>query len=272
MKTQVESKAFPYAGYYIMREGNFYMIIDCIPLDPKVPLGHIHNNRLGFELFANNKSFIIDPGSYVYTADKNMRNLFRSTQYHNTAVIDKEEQNRFDNNIFKVETDAGVKINKWESNKDYDFLDAEHTGYLRLKNKVLHRRQIYFNKREGKYWIIKDIFIGEGEHLFELYFHFALTDIDYDKEDPVVVKSKAEDGYNLAIVPLKKQDITVEILKGWTSSRYGEKIEAPVVKYSKKSIAPTSLINILVPFKDSMEISLTINKVLSDIKGTEFKI
>jgi uncharacterized heparinase superfamily protein len=96
MTAPLESKAFPQGGFYIMRHGDLYMIVDCVPADPKSPSGHKHNSRLSFELFACDKSFIIDPGTYIYTADKEMRNLFRSTKYHNTIVVDGEEQNRFE--------------------------------------------------------------------------------------------------------------------------------------------------------------------------------
>jgi uncharacterized heparinase superfamily protein len=87
---QLRSKAFAKGGFYIMRHDDLYMIIDGIPADPKAPSGHKHNSRMSFELFAGDKSFIIDPGSYIYTADKKMRNLFRSTKFHNTVVVDGE--------------------------------------------------------------------------------------------------------------------------------------------------------------------------------------
>ena len=44
---------------------------------------------------------------------------------------------------------------------------AEHYGYP-----VIHRRTVVFNKRE-RAWVIDDEFIGEGEHLYEVRFHFA---------------------------------------------------------------------------------------------------
>lgn len=119
----------------MMRHKDLYMIIDCVPADPKAPSGHKHNSRLSFELFDFDKSFIIDPGAYIYTADKEMRNLFRSTNYHNTVVVDGEEQNRFDEDeLFTMGLDAIVTVNKWLVTENYDFLDTEHNGYVALKN------------------------------------------------------------------------------------------------------------------------------------------
>jgi len=239
-----------------MRHGDLYMIIDCVPADPTAPSGHKHNSRLSFELFACDKSFIIDPGAYVYTADKEMRNLFRSTKYHNTVVVDGEEQNRFnEDQLFTMNLDAIVKVNKWEVTDKYDFLDAEHNGYSRLK--VVHRRQIYFNKEE-KYWVIKDMLTGEGgyKHKFELYFHFAPMDLKKAK-DELVIETENKTGANIIIVPLETEGIKMEIENGWVSYSYGRKVEAPIVKYSKTAEVPAEFVTCIaagwVPFVEEIE-------------------
>ncbi len=239
----LNSKAFPTGGFYITRHSDLYMIIDYVPADPKSPSGHKHNSRLDFELFAYDKSFIIDPGAYIYTADKEMRNLFRSTKYHNTVVVDGEEQNRFDEDeLFTMERDATVKVNKWLVTENYDFLDAEHDGYTRLKNPVVHRRQIYFNKEE-QYWVIKDMLTGEGgyKHKFDLYFHFAPMDLKKEK-DELVIETGNKNGANIAIAPLVTDGLKLEIKNGWVSHSYGTKVEAPIVKYSKTAEVPAEFV------------------------------
>jgi uncharacterized heparinase superfamily protein len=217
------------------------MIIDCVPADPKSPSGHKHNSRMSFELFAYDKSFIIDPGAYIYTADKEMRNLFRSTKYHNTVVVDGEEQNRFDEDaLFAMGFDATVKVNRWLVTENCDLLDAEHNGYSRLN--VVHRRQIYFNKEE-KYWVIKDMLTGEGgyKHKFELYFHFAPMDLKKEK-DELVIETGNETGANIAIMPLETDGLKLAIENGWVSYSYGRKVEAPIVKYSKTAEVPAEFV------------------------------
>ena len=245
MTIQLESKAFHKGGFYIMRHSDLYMIIDCVPADPKAPSGHKHNSRLSFELFAYNKSFIIDPGAYIYTADKEMRNLFRSTKYHNTVVVDGEEQNRFDEDeLFTMKLDAAVKVNRWLVTENHDFLDAEHNGYARLKNPVVHRRQIYFNKEE-QYWVIKDKLTGEGgyKHKFDLYFHFAPMELK--KKNELGIETDNKNGTNIMIVPLETEGIEMEIETGWVSYSYGKKVEAPIVKYSKTAEVPTEFVTVI---------------------------
>lgn len=259
-KAALSSKVASNGGFYIMRKDNLYLMTDCVPAAPKTPSGHKHNSRLSFELFAYDKSFIIDPGAYIYTANKEMRNLFRSTKYHNTVVIDGEEQNRFDEDeLFRMECDALVRVNKWETTEKYDFLDAEHTGYERLKNPVTHRRQICFDKTEG-YWIVKDVLVGRGEHQFDLYFHFAPLEIEFDQEFPLVVRTKTK-GANLVIIPLETEGVRVEIEEGWVSYQYGVKVKAPIVKYSRKSYTPTSFCNIAYPYTGEIDINKLIEKM-----------
>jgi uncharacterized heparinase superfamily protein len=243
MTAPLESKAFPQGGFYIMRHDDLYMIIDCVFADPKAPSGHKHNSRLSFELFACDKSFIIDPGTYIYTADKEMRNLFRSTRYHNTIVVDGEEQNRFEEDaLFAMGRDATVKVNRWVIAENYDFLDAEHNGYSRLN--VVHRRLIYFNKVE-QYWVIRDMLTGEGgyKHKFDLYFHFAPMALKKAKDELVIsIETGNETGANIAIAPLETDGLKLAIENGWVSYSYGQKVEAPIVKYSKTAEVPTEFV------------------------------
>lgn len=267
-KASASSKSFARSGFYIIRQDSLCMIVDCVPVDLKAPSGHKHNSRLSFELFAYDKSFIIDPGAYIYTADKEMRNLFRSTGYHNTVVVDNQEQNRFtENELFSIGHEAILKVNKWQSNEEYDFLDAEHHGYKRLKNPVIHRRQIYFDKLEG-YWVVKDILNGRGSHQFDLYFHFAPLEVELDNEFTLVVKTKTK-GANFAIIPLETEGLSVEILDGWVSYQYGVKEKASNVKYSKNGQVPTCFCNIIYPYTEKINISDIIDRKVQGSKAAE---
>lgn len=256
----LSSKDFPDGGYYIMRINDNYMIIDCLPAGNRVPMGHKHNSRLSFDLYAGDKSFIVDPGSYVYTTDKDMRNLFRSTGYHNTVVVDDTEQNRLlDNELFNMRRDAATIVNDWRVTDDYDFLDAEHHGYNRLREPVIHRRKILFNKKES-YWLISDNLTGKGEHRFELFFHFAPLEVIFDREESMVATTVSE-SINLAVVPLEIDDLSAEILKGWVSYQYGVKIEAPILKYSKKGKVPSSFCTLLLPYTGRFNLKKAMQKV-----------
>jgi len=55
--------------------------------------GHIHNDKLSFELAVDGIDLIVDPGTYLYSPLPARRNEFRSTKVHNIAYVEGEEQN-----------------------------------------------------------------------------------------------------------------------------------------------------------------------------------
>ena len=50
--------------------------------------GHAHADALSFELAVNGQTMLIDPGTYTYTASKDLRDSFRSSSAHNTLTVD----------------------------------------------------------------------------------------------------------------------------------------------------------------------------------------
>jgi len=160
----IKSKAFPDAGWYVMRNNKDYCLISCGPNGQNGNGGHCHNDKLSFELMIDGKDIIIDPGTYVYTSYPEWRNKFRSTVFHNTVVVDNQEQNRFiENNLFSLRNDAICKCLDLGEDNEKIWFKGEHYGYKRLKNQVIHRRQIKFYKKEKKLEVI-DKFQGKGEH------------------------------------------------------------------------------------------------------------
>ncbi len=165
--TNIGSRAFSDAGWYIMRKDKDYIIISCGSNGQNGNGGHCHNDKLSFELCVDGEDIIIDPGTFVYTAEPEWRNKLRSTDYHNTVVVDGKEQNRFDGkSLFEMEDDAEIKCLRWEISNEVDIFIGEHYGYKRLSYSVVHQREIRFYKKERKMEII-DKFRGEGEHSLE---------------------------------------------------------------------------------------------------------
>lgn len=172
---QQTSKAFPDAGIYIMRHNDCYLCFNASGAGINGRGSHGHNDALGIEVSARGRAFIVDPASYVYTANLEMRHAFRSTAYHSTVRIDNEEQNTTNSNMpFVIGNEAQPRVLEWQSNENYDKVVAEHFGYRRLASPVTHRRTVTFDKAAG-FWLIEDEFASDGEHEFETFFHFAST-------------------------------------------------------------------------------------------------
>ena len=162
------SKAFPDAGTYIMRDGDLYLCFNASDAGIKGRGSHGHNDVLSIEVSVGGRAFIVDPGTYVYSADLAKRHEFRSTAYHSTVQIDGLEQNTIRVDApFVIGNEAKPRVLEWKTSDDFDKVVAEHYGYP-----VIHRRAVTFDKR-GRFWLIDDEFFGEGEHVYEARFHFA---------------------------------------------------------------------------------------------------
>jgi len=163
------SQAFPQAGIYIMRDADLYLCFNASDAGIGGRGSHGHNDALSIEVAAGGRAFIVDPGTYVYSADLAKRHEFRSTAYHSTVKIDGREQNTIDvQTPFVIGNEARPRVLEWKTSADFDKVVAEHYGY----SPVIHRRTVVFNKRERS-WVIDDEFFGEGEHVYEVRFHFA---------------------------------------------------------------------------------------------------
>lgn len=99
-KVELKSVSYPFGGWHILRNEKIYIIINCRNSNIKGSGGHIHNDQLSLEINLMGYDFIIDPGTYVYTADIKMRNFFRSSNQHNSVIIENSDQ--MDIDYYKV--------------------------------------------------------------------------------------------------------------------------------------------------------------------------
>lgn len=168
-----QSKAFPNAGIYILRQDDLYLLFNASGCGLNGRGSHGHNDALSIEVSACGTSFIVDPGSYVYTHDLRERHLFRSTAYHSTVQVDGFEQNTTDQQMpFVMGDEAHPRPVSWEINDEFDLVVAEHDGYERVVPAVTHRRSVRFDKR-NRFWLIEDKLTGVGSHEFAFRFHLA---------------------------------------------------------------------------------------------------
>ncbi|MBD3182582.1 heparinase [Candidatus Poribacteria bacterium] len=259
-ENKIESRGFTRGGIYLMRNSDMYMVVDCSSVDNKSPSGHKHNSRLSFEIFAYGKNLLVDPGSYLYTADAKWRNTFRSTSYHNTIELDGYEQSALDDiNLFLLNSVSEVKVIKWETKAEYDFLDVQHNGYTRLSDPVIHNRKIFFHKKRD-YWLIQDLLVNpdmrensfEKEHKGRFYLHFAPMNIDNDPNNPLFLIATSSDNTGIIIHSLGNDEMDFSVEQGWLSLRYGEKIPSPIICYEKSGKLPLSFEFIFYPFSGNL--------------------
>lgn len=140
----LKSRAFPNAGWYIMRHNNDYCFISCGPNGQDGRGGHAHNDKLSFELMLNGEDVIVDPGTYIYTPYPKWRNNFRSTAFHNTVKIDIFEQNDLTKDLFALKDNSVCACTNFSEYEDVLIFEGK-LNYS--KKKATHHRKLILSKQ-----------------------------------------------------------------------------------------------------------------------------
>ena len=243
MKSEIKSKGFPDSGFYTMRHNRNYLIFNGsnrgLYLDGKLSSLHTHSDLFSFDLYIKDKAFIIDPGTYVYTSNRDERNLFRSTSKHNTVVVDNFNQDVLDeNNLFQISCKSISSINKWITNNQMDIISAEHNGYMRLNEPVKHTRTIIFNKLLEN-WFITDELSGSGVHDFQVFFHFNehINVLIVDK-NTIITESE---GINIELSFKSNSAFKIVKNSSYISKSYGTKVKSDSIIINSKTSCPFEL-------------------------------
>lgn len=179
--------AFPDGGYYVIRSDRGKVVFDCGPLGFGALAAHGHADSLGFTLDVDGRSFLIDTGTYTYVASDSYRNYFRSTLAHNTVTVDNLDQSEITGPFLWGKKAESILLN-FQNETDQGMITAEHHGYKRLPDPVLHRRKLVFDKTH-EVIVVNDFIECAGEHQVKISFHFAPQYEAEEKEDGFLLKS-----------------------------------------------------------------------------------
>ena len=166
------SALHPDAGVAILRSGDKHCTF-AIGGDrrPEVS-GHHHNDSLGLEIHVGDKTLLVDPGTYVYTADIDERNRYRSTGVHSTIQVDDMEINTFDPMVpFAMNCEAHPQVTQWSERGGIVVAAGRHFGYARLKDPAVVHRVVAFD-RNRSIWVIRDWVEALDEHVTTSGFMF----------------------------------------------------------------------------------------------------
>ncbi|HEX8775843.1 MAG TPA: alginate lyase family protein [Pyrinomonadaceae bacterium] len=241
------SQAFTDAGTYVMREHDLYLLLNASGNGLGGRGSHGHNDALSLEVSACGRSFIIDPGTYVYTSDLHERNLFRSTAYHSTVEVDGAEQNNTTELMpFVIGDEAHPRVITWDTGPERDYLVAEHDGYARLRAApVTHRRSVAFFKPE-RYWAVEDTLAGGGEHEFRFRYHFAeALEVSVGADRIVRACDKITGARLLVVAPDDAEAASLE--PRYASRDYGAKHPTVAVCWTRRAHVPLITRWLIVP-------------------------
>ncbi|HEX6995193.1 MAG TPA: alginate lyase family protein [Gammaproteobacteria bacterium] len=169
-------RAFPHGGYYVLGRSfgaadEVRAVFDAGPLGFLSIAAHGHADCLSMTLSVAGREQLVDPGTYVYHAEREWRDYFRGTAAHNTVRVDGLDQSRIGGQFLWLEK-AEAHLERFESTDDHDEIAASHDGYERLPDPVRHERRVRFCKRTDVFEIV-DRLVCAREHVVERYWHFA---------------------------------------------------------------------------------------------------
>ena len=158
---------------------------------------HQHNDFLSFELYGNSP-FIVDPWSYCYTGNTNLRNKNRETKSHNCIEIDNKEIISFNpDRLFAMMGKIKVKIKQIKETPEYLYVSLTHNGYKKLKNgHQIHNRDFKFYKLRNEIILIDNL-IGIGQHLAKMNLFIPQKNWKLTKDGDTLVFTNNDEVFKL---------------------------------------------------------------------------
>ncbi|MEZ4762958.1 MAG: alginate lyase family protein [Calditrichia bacterium] len=260
-KPAEHSKFFAPSGYLLMRDGwdksNNYIMFDCgeiahgVHKDDTPSAAHGHGDILAFELFANGKPLIVDPGFHTYFGDLAWHRYFRDSLGHNTITVNGCGQAVHEGRIGWSRV-SSPKLRHQLITESFDYACAETDRFANLEKDAIHRRHIFFEK--GKYAIVFDEVSGNATDelniVSSLHFHPAEVQL---KEQILFVDQKPAAIFAMpyaATIAVNSGGKLPE--DGWNAPGYGEKLPAPVLRISATQKLPFAAA-MLFPFGENVQ-------------------
>ena len=245
------------SGYFVMRSGWDRDARYCLFEGGPYGRFHQHEDMLSFDLYAYGLPFIVDPGITSYFPNE-WTSFYRTTEAHNTVLVDGCGQNRREQTIAEWIESARDKT-VWRSDDRADVAIATYdAGYAGLDADIAHRRAVMFVK--PNYFLIFDELAGEGQHTYEAFFHFMPYRVLSDP-DTRAVRTGRMTPPNLEILPLVNMTPRLicgqnDPVQGWLAIS-GQDVPAPVAIYKKRATLPFRTGYVLVPFTDGTTAGVT---------------
>ncbi len=243
-------------GYVVMRGGEgpregHQMIVDVGPLGCSISGAHGHADLLSVQCLAFGEPYVVDPGTYCYTASEAWRDHFRSTQAHSTVVVDRTSQAQ-PRGPFAWRERPAVRVRAWSTSEALDIVDAWHDAFAGLRDPVRHRRRVVFVK--PRYWVIVDDLDGRAQHDVQVRFQLAPKRVRRGAASWLAVEGRRGEG--LWIGALSSVPVSVALhegesdpQEGWVAPVYGRRRPAPMLIFETTGVLPLRIVTMMWPVR-----------------------
>lgn len=218
------NRFFPESGHFIFRRAEgiagsgfceTYLHFDAAPLGFLSIAAHAHADALSFILHVDGFPVVVDPGTFTYHTQKDLRAYFVSTIAHNTVCVNGKNQanqagptmwlNHYKAKVVSCDEKSGEVL-------------ATHNGYA--SDGVTHMRKIQFNCDKNEFMIV-DTLRCEKVATVEIPFHLhPETTVRLDGR---MVALDVPGARRVMIELDEKLTYTVRD-DGWYSEHFGEKV------------------------------------------------
>ncbi|MCW2589350.1 MAG: hypothetical protein JWQ86_1777 [Mycobacterium sp.] len=150
----------PNGGLVVLRSGRRRLTMDVGPLGYLSTAAHGHADALAVTLSAEGRELVVDPGTASFYGNSAVRTVHRGTRAHPTVCVDDVDQSviggpfywrrRAEVTVHSVDLERGI-------------VDAEHDGYRRLDDPVVHRRWIIAPPGDATA-VVVDLVDGRSSH------------------------------------------------------------------------------------------------------------
>jgi hypothetical protein len=222
-------RRFESGGYYVLGSEletprEVRMVVDAAPLGYLAIAAHGHADALSFVLSVAGCPMLIDPGTYAYHTERHWRDYFRGTSAHNTLRVDGLDQS-VSGGPFLWARHAHVRCLAFELGEDRERIVAEHDGYRRLDDPVVHRREIVY-ERSARLVRVTDQLHCAATHHIEIFWHFAKECLVRLESDTATVTRDAVELVLRWPAPLTARLArgSTDPAVGWISDRFDQKV------------------------------------------------
>jgi hypothetical protein len=234
-RTREEVSILPDSGIAVLRSGEASVIFSAMPNGLAGRGSHTHCDKLSVVFRVGRDEIFCDSGSRCYTRSAEFRNFDRSTQAHNTLMVDGVDQNTIPSDpglLFQCGNEAlvsGIERVEGES-----AVRASHKGYSSLG--VEHQRTVRLAQNE---LVVLDELTGADTHLLELRYilgpewHVSSEERVGDKVGCVISGSR-----RLSLTCEAESQLALSILPTQISREYGSALLASCIRIETTANLP----------------------------------
>ncbi len=234
--TELGPRAFPGSGHYLLQCGHFGMddrisvLFDCGELGFGAIAAHGHADALSVCLRVGGRDVLADPGTYDYFTHPAWREHFRTTRAHNTLEVDGLDQSVLAGPFLWGQR-AEARCLSWEPGRPVMRVSAEHDGYTRLRDPVVHRRHLELDEA-ARTLVIRDQIVAEGDHEVALHFQLGEDCVSSALGDAARILSLPGVRITLRFDPrltIEERRGNEHPIAGWVSRGYHVKVPATLL-------------------------------------------